>query len=164
MFSVSFVPDWKRYLEYGIETPQWLIALLIQDTRRSQSAISLKCEHTGRIGSKETKIDNNMNLLFVCSKNKLRSPTAEQVFSEYQGIEAIGCGLNSDSETNLSGDLIQWADVIFVMEKIHKSKVTQKYQRLLKNKRVICLNIPDRYQYMQPELVKILQAKVTQYL
>ena len=79
-----------------------------------------------------------MNLLFICSKNKLRSPTAEQIFYEYQGIEAIGCGINSDSETTLSGDLIERADLIFVMEKIHKSKVTQKYQKLLKSKKASC--------------------------
>ena len=57
-----------------------------------------------------------MNLLFVCSENRLRSPTAEEVFSEYDGVNAIGCGTNLDAETPLSGDLIEWADVIFVME------------------------------------------------
>jgi len=60
------------------------------------------------------------NLLFICTENKLRSPTAEEVFSQYKGVEAIGCGTNSDSETPLSGDLVEWADIILVMEKTHQ--------------------------------------------
>ena len=55
-----------------------------------------------------------MNLLFVCSENRLRSPTGEEVFSKYEGINAIGAGTNSDAETPVSGDLIEWADIIFV--------------------------------------------------
>ena len=46
-------------------------------------------------------------LLFVCSENILRSPTAEAVFSEYDGMEAIDCGTNSDAETPVSGDFIE---------------------------------------------------------
>ena len=102
-----------------------------------------------------------MNLLFVCSENRLRSPTAEAVFSAYDGIDAIGAGTNSDADTPVSGDLIEWADVIFVMEKTHRLKVTRKYKSLLKNKRLVCLDIPDNYKRMDPELIKILLSKVS---
>ncbi len=105
-----------------------------------------------------------MNLLFVCSENRLRSPTAEAVFSEYQGIEAIGAGTNSDAETPVSGDLILWADVILVMEKTHRHKISKKYKALLNGKRLVCLDIPDNYECMQPELVKILKSKVPKYV
>ncbi len=100
-------------------------------------------------------------ILFICSENRLRSPTAESVFSEYEGVEAIGAGTNSDSDTPVSGDLIEWADVILVMEKSHKNKVSKKYKELLKNKRVIVLEIPDNYECMQPELIQLLKAKVS---
>ncbi|MBO2650771.1 low molecular weight protein tyrosine phosphatase family protein [Shewanella algae] len=103
-------------------------------------------------------------LLFVCSENRLRSPTGEEVFSAYEGVEAIGCGTNSDAETPLSGDLVEWADVILVMEKSHKNKVSKKYKELLKNKRLVCLDIPDNYDRMQPELVKLLKNKVPKYV
>lgn len=103
-------------------------------------------------------------LLFVCSENRLRSPTGEEVFSAYSGVEAIGCGTNSDSETPLSGDLVEWADVILVMEKSHKNKVAKKYKDLLKHKRLVCLDIPDNYERMQPELVRILENKVPKYV
>ncbi len=105
-----------------------------------------------------------MNLLFVCSENRLRSPTAEEVFSKYNGINAIGCGTNSDAETTISGDLIEWADVIFVMEKSHRNKVSTKYKALIKDKRLICLDIPDNYDRMAPELIRILESKVSRHV
>lgn len=100
-------------------------------------------------------------LLFVCSENRLRSPTAEAVFSEYMNVEAIGAGTNSDADTPVSGDLIEWADIILVMEKTHRNKVSKKYKELLKNKRLVVLEIPDNYEYMQPELIQLLKTKVS---
>lgn len=103
-------------------------------------------------------------LLFICSENRLRSPTAEAVFSEFDGIEAIGAGTNSDSDTPVSGDLIEWADIILVMEKVHRAKVAKKFQALLKGKKLACLDIPDNYKYMQAELVQLLKVKVPKYV
>ncbi|WP_240695176.1 low molecular weight protein tyrosine phosphatase family protein [Corallincola luteus] len=94
----------------------------------------------------------------------MRSPTGEEVFSAYEGVQAIGCGTNSDAETPLSGDLVEWADVILVMEKTHKNKVSKKYKNLLKGKRLVCLDIADIYDCMQPELVKLLKARVPKYV
>ncbi len=101
-----------------------------------------------------------MKLLFVCSENRLRSPTGEEIFSQYEGIEAIGCGTNSDAETTISGDLIEWSDIIFVMEKSHRNKVSKKFKSLLKNKRLICLDIPDEYERMDPVLIRLLENRV----
>lgn len=104
------------------------------------------------------------HLLFVCSENRLRSPTAEAVFSEYEGIEAIGAGTNSDAETPVSGDLIEWADVILVMENTHRNKISKKYKELLRDKKMAVLDIPDIYECMQPELIQLLKAKVPRYV
>lgn len=101
-----------------------------------------------------------MKLLFICSKNRWRSPTAEEVFSNYEGIESISAGTNSDSETPVSGDLIEWADLIFVMENTHKEKITKRFNTLLKDKRIVVLGIPDKYKYMQPELIELLEKRV----
>jgi len=101
-----------------------------------------------------------MNLLFVCSRNRLRSPTAETIFSAYTGLEVTSAGLDRDAEMCLDSETVQWADVILVMESSHRRQLTKKFQPWLKNKRVICLNIPDQYEYMQPELVKLLKKKV----
>lgn len=105
-----------------------------------------------------------VNLLFVCSENRLRSPTAEVVFSNYPGVNAIGAGTNLDAETTVTGDLVEWADVILVMEKSHKNKISKKFKELLKEKRLVCMDIPDNYKRMQPELIKLLEAKVSRYV
>ena len=105
-----------------------------------------------------------MNLLFVCSENRLRSPTGEEIFLEYDGVDAIGCGTNSDAATPISGDLVEWADIIFVMEKSHKNKVSKKFKDLLKGKRMICLDIPDEYERMDPVLIRLLEGRVLKHI
>ena len=104
------------------------------------------------------------NLLFVCSENRLRSPTAEAVFSQHERVDAIGAVTNSDAVTPVSGDLIEWADVILVMEKSHKNKITKKYRDILKGKRLIVLDIPDNYDYMDEDLIKMLKSKVHKFV
>jgi predicted protein tyrosine phosphatase len=104
------------------------------------------------------------HLLFVCSQNKLRSPTAEAVFAEMPGIDVDSAGLNNDAVVPLSPDQVEWADVIFVMEKVHREKLNRKFKRHLHGQRMIVLGIPDNYAYMDPALVKLLKVKVTAYL
>ncbi|MBD2579876.1 low molecular weight protein tyrosine phosphatase family protein [Oscillatoria sp. FACHB-1406] len=99
-------------------------------------------------------------LLFICSRNRLRSPTAEAIFSEYEGLEVDSAGLDRDAENILDSEAVQWADIIFVMEKSHRKKLSAKFGAWLKNKRVICLDIPDNYEYMDPALVELLKKKV----
>lgn len=103
-------------------------------------------------------------LLFICSQNRLRSPTAEQVFSQYDGVEALSAGTNNDANTPLDGDLIDWADVIFVMEKSHLNKVRGKFRSRIGSKRIVCLDIPDDYEFMDPGLIRLLEARVNRYL
>jgi predicted protein tyrosine phosphatase len=104
------------------------------------------------------------NALFICSQNKLRSPTAEAVFGKWPGVETDSAGTNNDAETPMTPEQIDWADIIFVMEKTHRNKVSKKFRKHLNGKRVVCLDIPDDYDYMQPELVKLLEAKVGRFL
>jgi predicted protein tyrosine phosphatase len=99
-------------------------------------------------------------ILFVCSQNRLRSPTAENVFSKWPGVEAMSAGLNNDATTPVSADLIEWAQVIVVIEKAHRNKLAKKFKNNLRDKKVIVLDIPDEYEYMQPELIQLLKAKV----
>lgn len=102
--------------------------------------------------------------LFICSRNRLRSPTAEQVFAGWPGVETDSAGLGPDATVPLSAEQLEWASVIFVMEKAHKNRLSSKFSAHLKNKRVICLDIPDDYDFMQDELVHLLEAKVGPYL
>jgi predicted protein tyrosine phosphatase len=99
-------------------------------------------------------------VLFICSQNKLRSPTAEQVCSNRPGFDVTSAGTDRGADTPVSSDVIEWADVIFVMERTHRNKLTKRFRDHLKNKRVICLDIPDEFEYMDPALIRILETKV----
>lgn len=105
-----------------------------------------------------------MRVLFVCSHNRLRSPTAEQIFSQQPGIEALSAGTNHDAENPITGELIEWADKILVMEKMHREKLQKRFRQQLNGKKIVCLGIPDDYEYMDEELVRILKIKVPQFL
>lgn len=103
-------------------------------------------------------------VLFVCSQNRLRSPTAEQVFSRRQDLEVDSAGTNHDAENPLTAELVAWADVIFVMEKADRSKLQRRFRAVLGGRRVVCLDIPDDYAFMQPELIQLLETKVSRHL
>ena len=105
-----------------------------------------------------------MRVLFICSQNRLRSPTAEAVFAQYEGLEVSSAGTAADAITPVSADLVEWADVIFAMENYHRNKLWERVGKLLETKRLVVLRIPDDYAYMQPELVEILKGKVSPHL
>jgi predicted protein tyrosine phosphatase len=104
------------------------------------------------------------HVLFICSQNRLRSPTAEQVFANHSGIECMSAGTNHDADNPLTAELVEWAELIFVMEKAHRNKLASRFRKHLVDKRVICLDIPDEYDYMDPGLVRLLQTKVSRFL
>jgi len=103
-------------------------------------------------------------ILFVCSQNKLRSPTGEAVFASAEGVSVRSAGLNNDAEVPLGTEDVVWADIIFVMEQAHKKKLKTRFREHLKDQRVVCLGIPDNYEYMQPELVEIFKRDVPQFI
>ena len=104
------------------------------------------------------------NVLFICTQNRLRSPTAEQIFADWPGVETQSAGLGNDAKTPVSPELLAWSDLVFVMEKAHRDKLSRKFRAHLGGKRVICLDIPDEYEYMDPALVQLLRQKVTRFL
>lgn len=103
-------------------------------------------------------------VLFICSQNRLRSPTAEQIFSDWPGIETSSAGLDPQASVPVSPELLEWADTIFVMEQTHRTKLSRKFGRYLKSQRVICLNIPDEYEFMNEELIRRLKVLVPKHL
>lgn len=99
-------------------------------------------------------------VLFICSQNRLRSPTAEAVFAEYDGLEVDSAGLDREAVIPLSSEAIAWAEIIFVMEQSHRRRLSQRFQPWLQGKRVVCLDIPDEYEYMDPALIALLKKRV----
>ncbi|URW75952.1 low molecular weight protein tyrosine phosphatase family protein [Sphingomonas donggukensis] len=103
-------------------------------------------------------------ILFVCSQNRLRSPTAEQVFADFPGIEVSSAGTNNDAENPLTHELVAWADLIVVMERTHRAKVRTRFRSALHGKRIVCLDIPDDYRFMDPDLIGLLRARMARHL
>lgn len=104
------------------------------------------------------------HVLFICSQNRLRSPTAEQVFASWPEIETASAGLNNAAENPLTPELVRWADLIFVMEPTHRAKLRSKFRACLRDQRIVCLDIPDDYDFMAAELIELLKARVSRYL
>lgn len=102
--------------------------------------------------------------LFICTQNRLRSPTAEAVFASWPGVETDSAGLGNDADVPLSVEQIEWATVIFVMEGVHRRRLSARFRRHLNGKRIVCLDIADKYDFMQPALVELLRLKVAPYL
>ncbi|WP_371874456.1 low molecular weight protein tyrosine phosphatase family protein [Duganella rivi] len=81
--------------------------------------------------------------LFICSQNRLPSPTAEHIFASWPDVETDSAGLGGDATVPLSSEQIEWANLIFVMEKVHRNCLSAKFQRHLNGKHVICRDTPD---------------------
>lgn len=103
-------------------------------------------------------------VLFICSQNRLRSPTAEKIYSGTGNIEVRSAGLDSDAVTTVTDELISWADIIFIMEKSHQNQLLKKFEAASTGKKIVCLHIPDEYTYMDPHLVQLLRLRVRAYL
>ena len=103
-------------------------------------------------------------LLFICSRNRWRSPTAAQLFDGFEHCSARSAGTEPGARVRVSAGHLGWADLIFVMEKKHQRRLREKFPEELAAKPVICLNIPDDYGFMQPELVDLLYGVVTPHL
>jgi len=95
-------------------------------------------------------------LLFVCGQNKLRSPTAERLFSNRGGLIVASAGIDREADVPVTPDLVAASDLIFVMEKSHEDRLKRRFKKYLSGVKVVCLNIPDQYDFMDPALIKIL--------
>jgi len=104
------------------------------------------------------------NILFICSRNQWRSPTAEKVYSKDPRVHARSAGTSQKARHTVNAKDITWAELIFVMEHKHKDRLKADYSKLLQHKKVIVLDIPDEYQYMDEELVELIEASVEGYL
>lgn len=99
------------------------------------------------------------NILVICGKNKRRSRTAEYIFKNDQRFNIRSAGLSPKSDRKISENDLNWADLVLVMETDHRAKVKELY-RYLQLPKIEVLNIPDEYEYLDEELVQILNDKV----
>ena len=103
-------------------------------------------------------------LLFVCSRNRMRSLTAEKIFSGIPGYEVRSAGTQPQARVVVTEGHLRWADIVIVMERAHYNRLRQDFPGVLDDKRVIALHILDEYQFMQRELIEELETQVALHL
>ncbi|MCE2570424.1 low molecular weight protein tyrosine phosphatase family protein [Motilimonas eburnea] len=104
------------------------------------------------------------HVLFICSRNQWRSPTGEQVWKNHPALAVKSAGISPNANTVVNAKMIQWADVIFVMEQKHQERLKASFNKLLIYKDIQVLDIPDDYQYMDDELISMIKQSVSHYL
>lgn len=99
-------------------------------------------------------------VLFLCSRNQWRSPTAEEVYRTDPRVEVRSAGVSPSARRRVSESLLRWADLVLVMEHKHKARLRSQFPALLRDLRVAVLDIPDDYPYMDPKLITLIRARV----
>ena len=97
-------------------------------------------------------------LLFICTLNLQRSPTAAEIFKDKYDTKSAGVA--DTAKVPLTSELLNWADVVFVMEEGHRKFISEKFPKEYLKKKIINLDIPDMYYFMDEGLVKVLKEKV----
>ena len=105
-----------------------------------------------------------LNVLFVCSRNQWRSPTGEQVWRRHPRVNARSAGTSAGARHAVRANDLAWADVVLVMEDKHKRRLLAEFRALLLHKPLHVLDIPDDYQFMDPDLVELLRGPVADLL
>ena len=106
---------------------------------------------------------SRLKILFVCSRNKRRSLTAETIFKGAPAWDVRSAGTEESARIKVTAGQLGWADVIVVMEKRHKERLRQKYPEELATKRCVCLFISDDYEFMDASLIELLREKVREH-
>ena len=106
----------------------------------------------------------SIKVLFLCSQNKRRSLTAENIFRAAGSHNVRSAGTETNARIKVTAGLLGWADIIFCMEKKHVRRIKEKYSGTVSSKKVVCLNIPDEYEYMDEMLIELLEECTDEYL
>jgi predicted protein tyrosine phosphatase len=101
-----------------------------------------------------------MKMLFLCHGNIDRSPSVEYIYANRPGLQVKSAGTGWFAIKPVHAGLLQWCDCIICMEDIHKQYIVENYAGIIAGKRIDVLDIPNEYQYMQPELVEIIKEKM----
>lgn len=101
-----------------------------------------------------------MKLLFLCSRNHWRSPTAEAIYQNDPRVQVRSAGTSSSARIRVSEKLLQWADLICVMEHTHKRRLREQFADLYTDLDIEVLDISDDYEFMDPTLMELIRERV----
>ncbi|SKA76142.1 Predicted protein tyrosine phosphatase [Prosthecobacter debontii] len=101
-----------------------------------------------------------MKLLFLCSRNHWRSPTAEAIYQNDPRVQVRSAGTSSSARIRVSEKLLQWADLVCVMEHTHKRRLREHFPDLYPDLDIEVLDIADDYEFMDPTLIELIRERV----
>ena len=116
------------------------------------------------IALNQDAVNSPIKVLFVCSRNEIRSLTAERMLAGVPGYRVRSAGTEAGARVRVTAGHLGWADLVFVMEKRHRERLAQKFAGALVGKAVVCLHVPDEYDYMDAALVATLRARLEGHL
>lgn len=102
----------------------------------------------------------SIKILFVCSMNQWRSPTAEKIYAEKPLVLARSCGTSKNARQTVTADHLRWADLVLVMEQKHRQRILAEFPGEMRFKQLHVLEIPDNYRFMDAELIDEITAAV----
>jgi len=123
--------------------------------RARQLGIEYPRESEGQMVARESII-----ILFICSMNQWRSPTAEAIYADKPLVVARSAGISSKARNTVKPADLKWADVVFVMEDKHQQRLLAQYPGEMKFKELHVLDIPDNFKFMDSELVEEIRSVV----
>jgi predicted protein tyrosine phosphatase len=103
-------------------------------------------------------------VLFVCRQNRMRSATAERLFCKRRDLDVRSAGTAPDALVRVNANMLDWAEIIFVMDEDQRQWLEANFEQHAALSKVVCLDIPDVFTFLQPELVKLLEERVPPYL
>jgi predicted protein tyrosine phosphatase len=103
-------------------------------------------------------------ILFVCRHNRMRSATAERLFCKRTDLDVRSAGTSPDALVRVNVNMLDWAEIIFVMDDEQRQWLEANFDAHAALAKIVCLEIPDVFTFLQPELVKLLEERVPPHL
>jgi predicted protein tyrosine phosphatase len=103
-------------------------------------------------------------VLFICRHNRMRSATAERIFAKREDLDVRSAGTSADALARVNAQMLDWADQIFIMDGQQRRALQRRFAGHPALERLICLDIPDEFGFLQPELVQLLEARAVPHL
>ena len=105
-----------------------------------------------------------LRVLFVCRYNRRRSATAERVFSKDPRLDVRSAGTSDDALVQVNAHMLAWADLLFVIDDGQERALLARFANDPALERLVNLEIPDDFPFLDPELVRLLQNRANPHI
>jgi predicted protein tyrosine phosphatase len=109
-----------------------------------------------------------MKILFICSKNKVRSVTAEKVYQRVSGLQVRSRGTDASARVRVGEGDIGWAEMILCFERRNFVDLKARFgEESLEGKEIHILDIRNErneYGIMSAKLVSKIKEATDPYL